>query len=141
MKTNDLTFLITVFYLPIWLVWELVVLRMHGASTDIQTISMVMRERAYQMNALPFFWAGMCAHWWVNWTKHPVYDTPYPAVAFWLIVAATLVLDIVLWRTPYPTLGHLAKAFRAPAIQVALGFISAYLLFPQRALQGPWRWW
>lgn len=141
MKMNDVTFFVGIFFLPIWLIWEIVVLKLHGGDHSVGTISMVMRERAYQMNSLPLFWAGMCAHWWVNWIKHPVYETPYPAIAFWLIVAGTLIADISLWHTPYGSLGSFWKGFRAPPIQAALGFLAAYSLFPQRALQGPYRWW
>ncbi len=143
MRINDLTFLVTVFYLPIWLVWEVVVLKIRGAvGVDVGTISTVMRERAYRLNCIPFFWAAMTAHWWYNWLRHPTYDAPWPAVAFWLMVAGTLALDVALWNHPYPTLTGWVKVFRVPMVQCTLGFVSAYLLFPQRALDGPgWRWW
>ncbi len=148
LTTNDLTFILSVFFLPIWLVWELTLLWLRGkghVSADTGhlagTISMVMRDRAYQMNAIPFFWSAMTAHWWVNWFDRPVWDVPYPAIAFWLLLAATLGLDIYLWHTPYPTLESLVKVFRAPMVQVGLGFLAAYFLFPQKAPDGGYRWW
>jgi hypothetical protein len=146
MRIDNITFIITVFFLPVWLVWELTLLWLRGSgyvSGDqlVRTISMVMRDRAYQFNVLPFFWSAMAAHWWANWLRTATYDSPAPAVAFWLLVAANLVLDLLLMSTPYYSLAPWLKVARAPMIQLALGFIAAYFLFPQRAPQGPWRWW
>ena len=147
MNLNDTTFLISVFFLPLWLVWELTLLwlRNRGIVTDghlVGTISMVMRDRAYQLNCIPFFWAGMSAHWWVNWLRTRVWDVPYPAVAYWLLVVCTLGVDIWLFHTPYSTLPDWAKVIRSPMVQVGLGFIAAYFLFPQQANNAPgWRWW
>jgi hypothetical protein len=144
MSINNITFFVSVFFLPIWLIWELALLWMRDAAgMHVGTISMIMRERAYQFNVLPFFWSSMAAHWWANWIRHSTYDSPIPAISFWLLVAGTFVLDIVLWKSgiPYQTMSPLAKFLRAPAMQLVFGFIAAYFLFPQRALQGPMRWW
>lgn len=148
MKFNDWTFLVGVFFLPVWLVWEMVALWLHSRGVEsapgvtVGTISMVMKARGYQMNALPFFWSAMTAHWWFNWIHTKVWTAPYPAIAFWVFVAATLGLDVWLWNTPYTTLGPTMKIFRAPMVQCLLGFILAYVLFPQGADHDPgWRWW
>jgi len=148
MNANGITFLVSVFFLPIWLVWELVVLlwlRPRGVAIDghlAGTISMIMQQRAYQLNIIPFFWASMTAHWWFNWLRHRVWDVPYPAIAFWVFLAGTLAADIVLWNTAYQQLPEWAKVYRAPMVQCALGFMLAYFLFPQQALSGAgWRWW
>jgi hypothetical protein len=152
-KLNDVTFLVSIFFLPIWLVWELVALWLRSkgvaggglegtTSTSVGTISMVMQHRGYQMNALPFFWSAMAAHWWFNWFGTKTWVAPYPAITFWLMVVGTLCMDAALWHTPYETLSNFAKFYRAPMVQAALGFFAAYFLFPQEMPKGPgWRWW
>lgn len=143
MNTNWLTFLISIFFLPIWLVWELIVIKMRGEGADVGTISMVMRARGYQMTALPFFWSAMMAHWWWNWIHTKTWQVPYPAIVFWAMVAGTLALDIYLWHTPFNTLHPWLKFYRAPMIQCIVGFLAAYFFFPQRMLldHPGWRWW
>jgi hypothetical protein len=148
MNFNDTTFIISIFFLPIWAVWELIVLlvlRPKGAAVDGQlvgTISMIMQQRAYQLNVIPFFWTGMTAHWWFNWLRTKVWDVPAPAITFWVILGLTLTADILLWNVAYQQLPALAKVYRAPMVQCALAFILAYSLFPQQALTGSgWRWW
>jgi hypothetical protein len=147
MNLNDITFVVSVFFLPIWLIWELVVLiylRPRGATVDshlVGTISMIMQQRAYQINVIPFFWAGMAAHWWVNWLRTPVWSNAVPTVLYWVIVAGVLGLDVILWSTAYQQLPEWAKVLRSPMVQVVLGFFTAYFLFPQAALKGGFRWW
>lgn len=153
MAINDLTFVLSVFFLPIWLVWELTVIWLHSRgyfggqlpgreNLSVATISMVMQHRGYQLTVLPFFWSSMAAHWWFNWIGRKTWDMPYPAIAFWLIVAGTLVMDIALWNTPYETLSPIAKFYRAPMVQCVLGFAAAYVLFPQAMIKmAGWRWW
>lgn len=153
MTLNDVTFLMSVFFLPIWLVWELVALWLRsrgiiGGAIDgapsmtVGTISMVMQHRAYQLNALPFFWSAMMAHWWWNWFGTKTWDIPYPAIAFWLLMASTFGLDMVLWHSPYADFHPMLKLYRAPMVQCVVGFAAAYFLFPQQAVTTPgWRWW
>jgi hypothetical protein len=147
MTFNDTTFIISIFFLPIWLVWELVVLlwlRPRGVVIDGHlpgTISMIMQQRAYQINVIPFFWASMTAHWWFNWMRVSTWSTPIPAIVFWVILASILASDVWLWNVAYQQLPEWAKVFRAPMVQSLLGFVLAYTLFPQEALKGGWRWW
>jgi hypothetical protein len=153
MKLNDWTFLISVFFLPIWLVWELVALWLRSkgvfggglpgtSSMNVAVISTVMQHRGYQANVLPFFWSAMMAHWWWNWVGWKTWSTPYPAIAFWMLVAGTLALDISLWKTPYETLHPVLKFYRAPMMQCVAGFLTAFFLFPQQAIRASgWRWW
>lgn len=152
MKLNDVTFLIAVCFLPLWLVWELTVLWLRSkgviggempatTSATVTTISGVMKNRGYQLTALPFFWSAMTAHWWFNWWR-PTWSTPVPTIVFWLLVVGTLVSDILLWNTPFSSLPTWAKFYRAPMVQCVVGFVTAWVLFPQAMskLQG-WRWW
>lgn len=144
MRTNDITFILSIFFLPIWLVWELVLLKWRGQGINVDLISMVMKNRAYEWNFIPFFWASMMSHWWFNWLRTPVYDVPYFGILFWLIMAGTLVLDVYFYKVGmgFTALPNYAKVLRAPMIQCAWGALAAYVLFPQRAIQLPgWRWW
>ena len=153
MKLNDLTFIISVFFLPIWLVWEATVLwlghkgvfggAIEGSTREtVATISNVMKLRGYQLNVLPFFWSGMMAHWWFNWPEKWVWNVPYPAILFWLLVCGTLTADIMLWDTPFDELHSVLKFYRAPMVQCAVGFLAGFGLFPQAmARLAGWRWW
>lgn len=142
MTFNGWTFIIGIFFLPVWFCWEMLALWLKGKGFDADTISQVMRARGYQMNSLPFFWSAMMAHWWWNWYYWKTYDSPVPAVAFWCLVAMTLAMDVWLWNTPYSTLAQPLKFYRAPMVQTMVGFIAAYALFPQGMLRGPgMRWW
>jgi uncharacterized protein YacL len=149
MTYNDITFLISVFFLPIWLVWELVILlwlRPQGVQTDgglAKTISMIMQQRAYIFTCIPLFWASMMAHWWFNWIRNPVWKVPAPSIIFWSFVGLTLIVDVILWRSGigFSSLPSWAKGYRAPMVQCLVGIVMAYLLFPQQAPGQGFRWW
>lgn len=153
MKLNDLTFVLSVFFLPIWLVWELAALWMRSkgvvggalpgsTSEAVGTISMVMKNRGYQLTVLPFFWSAMAAHWWVNDFDGRTWESPIPAILFWVLVTATLASDVFFWNTPFNALNPTLKFYRAPMVQVVAGFLAAYWLFPQSMVRLPgWRWW
>ena len=153
MTFNDKTFLVGIFFLPLWFLWEMLTfwLRSKGyfggpipgrGNMTVGTISMVMQHRAYQLNALPFFWSGMMAHWWFNWFGTKTWDVPYPTIAWWSWLTITFAMDLWLWNTPYPTLHPWLKFYRAPMMQCVVGFATAYFLFPQQMPRLPgWRWW
>lgn len=143
MKIDTLTLIVGTFFLPVWLAWELLLLKWRGQGMDVGTISIVMKQRAYELNFIPFFWASMMAHWWFNWQRTPVWSVPYPAIVFWALLAGTLALDVALVLThhPYGTLAAWAKVLRSPMVQCGLGILAAYFLFPQRAYEGEFRWW
>jgi hypothetical protein len=138
MTANDITFIINIFFLPIWLVWELTTFWLRGKgvfggplpgreSLSVGTISMVMQHRAYQLTVLPLFWSGMMAHWWWN-----DFDGKGTGGAS----------DIVLWYTPFNDLHPVLKFYRAPMVQTIVGFLAAYFLFAQTMVRGSgWRWW
>jgi hypothetical protein len=91
---------------------------------------MEARERAYQLNVIPFIWAALGAHFWLNWARP--YDVAYPAIIFWLLVAMTLFFDYHFWSVPYNTMVGWLRLYRWPGTQVILGLILGFLLFPQR---------
>jgi len=153
MTLNTITFLVSIFYLPIWLAWELTTfwLRSKGyfggplpgrEVFTVGTISMVMQHRAYQMTVLPLFWSGMMAHWWWNDFDGKGTGGNIGTAIFWALIAGTLVADVVLWNTPYNTLNPVLKFYRAPMVQTIVGFLTGYFLFAQTMVRGAgWRWW
>jgi hypothetical protein len=132
MKTDLATLVIWAGFWPTWLLWELVLLYMREKSIDVGTISMIARERAHQLNLIPFLWCGLAAHFWLNWGE--VWGSPIPAIAFWVLVAATLGLDVWFWSTPYGELSRFWQIYRWPGTQVILGLILGFVLFPQKDL-------
>lgn len=153
MTINTWTFLVSVFFLPIWLVWELATfwLRAKGffggpligrEVMTVGTISMVMQHRAYQVNVLPFFWSGMMAHWWWNDFDGKAAGNGATTFLWWALLVGTLVADVLLWNTPFNELHPVLKFYRAPMVQCVAGFVSAYFLFAQVMTRLPgWRWW
>jgi hypothetical protein len=119
----------------VYLIWELVLLYMRAKGLHVGTISMEAHQHAYQMTVLPFIWGSMASHWWLNWAKP--YTAPYPAIVFWVLVVATLALDIYLWKTPYSSLTGFMRVFRWPGTQMLLGLILGFILFPQRDVYSP----
>lgn len=134
-RVDFYTYVVFVSMWPIYLLWEIALLLLRGKGIHVDTISMVARDRAYQMNSMVFAWCGLAAHYWLNWYKYPTWESPIPAVIFWLLVAGTLTADILLWEHPYSQLPSLVRAFRAPRVQVFWGMACGFLLFPQ-----PGRW-
>ena len=153
MTYNLATFLISVFFLPIWLGWELFTfwLRSKGffggplpgrEVMSVATISMVMQYRAFQMTVLPLFWSGMMSHWWWNDFDGKGMGGQAGTVAFWSLIGLTFILDLVLWSTPYSSLHPVLKFYRAPMVQTIVGFLTGWLLFAQAMPRtAGWRWW
>jgi hypothetical protein len=133
---DKLTFWIFAGFWPIYLVWELILLVLRGHNPSVDLISMVARDRAYQMNCLAFTWCGLAAHFWINWKHLPQWDGLLPNIVFWLLVVGAVALDILLWKHPYSGLPFWLRVFRFPGTQVLLGLLAGAFLFPQRQAPG-----
>lgn len=129
------TFWLFVGFWPVWLVWELVLVKLRGHDPSVDLISMVARDRAYQLTALAFVWGSLAAHFWANW-RHLPWSSPAPAVAFWILIALACVWDWRLWEVPYATMPLWTRVVRFPGVMLFLGLLNGFLLFPQRGMRG-----
>jgi hypothetical protein len=75
-----------------------------------------------------YVWAGMMTHWWVN---GPRTSTVAGAVAFWLVLVALVVWDVVLWKTDFSQWSPVLRWARWPVLWVVLGGLAGWGLFPQ----------
>lgn len=132
---DNVTFWVFVGFLPLWIVWELIVLKMHGQDPNVDLISMVARDRAYQFTALAFAWGSLAAHFWVNWRDTP-WHTPVVGVLFFVLMAAVALWDWSLWTTPYATLPYWLRVVRFPGVMLFLGLLNGAFIFPQAAAKG-----
>lgn len=130
-STDTLTFAGVVLIWPLWLIWEIILLIWRGKGWDVDTISMVAKDRALQLSSLPFIWGGMAGHWWFTW-KVPWTYSPVPPITFWALVVGCLVWDILLWSTPYGSLPWALRLVRWPGMMLFLGLLAGAFLFPQR---------
>jgi hypothetical protein len=113
----------------LWATWEIALLVMRGRGLEVGTISMVAKGLSYGgLAALAYFAAGMTTHWFVTW-RRPVWQTPLPGVAFWLLGVAYLVTDLV-WPTPHGGTGWWLW-LRYPAVVAGIGALAGWGLFPQ----------
>lgn len=129
---NSITFWIFVGVWPLWGVWELVLLwlrRRQGAKPG--TISMVAKDRAWHLNALPYLWGGLATHYW--WPGGKWAGTA-GGVAFWAIAVALLVQDIILWNRPVDTWPKWLRYQRWPLLWLVVGAAAGKLLFPQAGM-------
>ena len=99
----------------------------------VDTLSMAAEALAYgALPALAFFWGGMAGHYFSSWFRHPVWSTPIPAIAWWSMLGAYLVMGLVdrghYWGWPL-----VVQWLRWPPFAMPFGFVTAYLLFPQSA--------
>ncbi len=126
-----------------WLVVELAIMWLrlrHGAGEPVaQTISMVARDRGWQLTAAVFFWSAMPVHFWVpgRWASGR------GTVAFWCVVAALLAWNVTAlaagWTaTPPAEWSPVLRWLNWPVWYLALGPLAAALLFPQDG-PVPWR--
>lgn len=132
LPVDNLTFWIFFGFWPLWLVWELVLLKMRGANPNVDLISMVARDRTYQMASLAFVWGSLAAHFFANWKVLPPWYGTTSAVTFWVLIAVALLWDFQLWHRPYETLPLVLKYVRFPGTMLFLGLLNGTLLFPQR---------
>lgn len=116
-----------------WGIYELVLLLLRRAGLKVDTISMAAKGLAFgAVPALAFFWCGMAGHYFSAWFRHPVWSTPYPAIAWWLMLVAYVVTGVVD-RGHYFGWPLVMQWLRWPPVAGPLGFVSAYILFPQSA--------
>ncbi len=129
---DSVTFWIFFGFWPIWIIWELVLLKLRGGNTSVDLISMVARDRAYQMASIAFAWGSLAAHFFANWRELPPWYGIVPSLSFWILLAAVLVWDIFLWNTPYAQLSGWIRFVRFPGTMLFLGLLNGFLLFPQK---------
>lgn len=120
---------------PIWLIWELILIKLRGQNPSVDLISMVARDRGYQFTAMVFAWGSLAAHYWANWRNLP-WDNPIPAISFWLLIVLACIWDYFLWNTPYVNLHLWIRIVRFPGTMLFLGLLNGFLLFPQRGIKG-----
>ena len=136
MTFDDATFYVWLAILPVWFVWELVLLWKRGQGVHVRTISMVAQRRGWQLPAVVFFFSSQPVHWWV-----PIgWGAAWAAVVFWVLIVALLVWNIARWKKtarPLAEWPRWERWFNFPAWYVAGGAIAAALLFPQG---GPTPW-
>lgn len=130
-KLDTVTFWLFMGIWPFLLFWELFVLFLRSKGLDVDTVSMVARDNALRMNSMVFVWCGLASHFWLNWGGR-TYSSAIPAITFWVLVAGTLVLDIVLWNKPYDSLPKMLQIYRHPAFQMIWGIVAGLVLFPQQ---------
>lgn len=135
LSIDKVTFWIFWGFWPLWLIWELVLIKLRAENPSVDLISMVARDRAYQFTALAFAWGSLAAHYFVNW-RHLPWETPIPAVAFWVLLLLACVWDYTLWHTPYATLPYWIRVVRFPGTMFFLGILNGTFLFPQRGIKG-----
>jgi hypothetical protein len=132
MSFDTITFIIWVCFLPIWLVWELYVLK-----DGEKTISQVARQRGWQLSSVVFFWTSMPVHWWlpVPWS-----GSTAGTVIFWAIIGALLIWNVATWTKTSRKLAFWEPWrlwFNWPMFYVIAGPLAAALLFPQHQ-STPW---
>ena len=109
--------------------WEVTILICRGLGVPAATVSMVGQRMAYHgMPWVAYFWAGLGAHIFINWTWN-VWSTPIPGIAWWLIGLGYLLI------------GQFFPAYHGwlvwPPFVALLSFVLAFVLFPQRAIWMP----
>ncbi len=128
----------------LWLAVELLILWKRGKwkpgdGTLLHTISMIARDRGWQVPCYAYFWSAMPIHWWVplGW------GSTAGGVAFWsilVVLAGWNAYRLIARRTTrllseWPTW---ERWLNFPAWYVAGGAVAAALLFPQSG-PVPWR--
>ena len=130
---DKFTFWLVIGFWPIWIVWELVLLVLRGHNPSVDLISMVARDRSYQMASLAFAWGSLAGHFWMNWRDLP-WSSPILGVLFFLLIALVLVWDITIWNVPYSSLHWFFRLVRFPGVMLFLGLLNGFLIFPQRGV-------
>ncbi len=133
---DSVTFTVWIGVLPVWFIWECLVLLYRSRDYKVRTISMVARDRAWQFTAAVFFWSAMPMHFWapLGWASKG------GTVAFWSIQAALLTWNIATWKWTSAPLAWWPAWLRWvnwPVWYLVLGPLAAALLFPQDGLT-PW---
>ncbi len=136
-QTDLVTLCVWAGFLPVWLGWEVYLLRKRGQRITVRTLSQVARDRAWQLTAVVFFWTAMPVHWWI-----PIgWGTTAGGVAFWALQAALLVWNVATWRRTSQPLAWWPAWLRWvnwPVWYLLAGPAAAAILFPQNGAV-PWR--
>lgn len=131
-QIDNLTFWVWVGFVPVWLAWELLLLRWR-ATKELggipRTISMIARDRGWQLSSMVYLWCGLASHFWI---PSKAYAHPVAGVAFWAVGVALLGWDFSLAGTDRAAWPKWQRWARFPALVVALGFACGWLLFPQK---------
>jgi hypothetical protein len=128
---DSITFWVFVLLWPVWLAWELVLLRLRAVEQDKpKTISMVARDLGWKASSIVYVWGGLATHFW--WTA-PGWAPAWSAVIFWFLAAALLVEDAALWGSDRSTWKGWVQVQRFPPLILGAGLLAGRLLFPQIA--------
>ena len=111
-------------------IWQLFLVILRLSKINVNLISMTEKDLGYGgLAALVYFWCGFATHWWVTWHK-PVWNTPIPAILFWLIGFAYLAADLA-YPIPHGGGPQWQQIIRYPAVVAGIGAFSGWALFPQ----------
>lgn len=130
----------------VWLAIELLVFHFRGAPRPegvsiAQTISMIARDRGWQLTSVVFFWTAMPFHWWlhlgIGWASRG------GTITFWGIVAVLLAWNLVTlalgWTTaPLEEWPAWLRWVNWPVFYLLTAPPAAAFLFPQDG-PVPWR--
>jgi len=136
MTFDDVTFIVWIAILPVWLVWEIVLLVKRGQGVAVRTLSMVAQKRGWQLTAVVYFWTAMPIHWWVplHW------GSTAGGIAFWALQLALFGWNIATWKATGAPLAEWAPWRRWvnwPVWYLVVGPLAAAFLFPQAGAT-PW---
>jgi hypothetical protein len=126
---DTITFWVFVAIWPVWLVWELVLLKMRASGPEKpRTISMVARDLGWRANMIVYLWAGLSTHYW--WPGK-AWSSVAGGVTFWLIALALLIEDLCLKKHPPAEWPTWLKWQRLPLVWLVIGLLAGHFLFPQ----------
>ena len=115
----------------LWAVWEVALLVLRAkVGPEVKTISMEAKDLGSGgLTALVYFWFGLGAHYWLNWTR-PVWSFPWLGVAFWVVGLAFLGTDLFTsWRPElWP---EWMRWVRYPPLVAAFAVLMGWACFPQ----------
>lgn len=126
MTTNAITLIVFLAFWPVWLAWEIYLLIKRGEGVNVKTLSMVARDRGWQLNSVVYVYCGLAAHFWWTWKS----ATTLGIIVFWGIAGGRLIGDVVLWIafSDPQRWWH-----RNPLYWACFGILAGHFLFPQPA--------
>lgn len=136
MTVDTVTFWVWVGFWPAWIAWELVLLRLRALPGDKpKTISMVARDRGWQLNSVVYAFGGLTTHFW--WPS-PHWGSVVGGVAFWVALLVLFGVDVALWPFSPERAPRWALWARWPLLWLVVGALAGRFLFPQPGIV-PWR--
>lgn len=142
---DTITFCVWMGMWPVWLIWEIVLILLRkwwrpkdGARQLVMLISMVARDRGWQLNSVVYTWFGLGAHFWWN---AAAWGPAWMGVCFWAGVVILFVCDIANWNSDVPRADwpKWRRWVRYPLLWMVVGTLAGRILFPQSG-PTPWNW-